>query len=163
MEREAMKITPLDVQQQEFKSRFRGYDPEEVDAFLRTVSEALEDLVKENAALKEQLEATQGQLQGVRQKESVLNDVLVSTQKMTENLKQAAQREAELILKEAELKAEDVLKKTQEEYGVLQREILMLQRQRIMALEKFRAVLQSFQKMIELEELDSDTVDPRNR
>jgi cell division initiation protein len=163
MERKAMKITPLDVQQQEFKSRFRGYDPEEVDAFLRTVSDALEDLVKENAILKEQLEATQGQLHSLRQKESVLNDVLVSTQKMTENLKQAAQREAELILKEAELKAEDVLKKTQEEYGILQREILMLQRQRIMALEKFRGVLQGFQKMIELEELDSDTVDPRNR
>ncbi|HEY3196934.1 MAG TPA: DivIVA domain-containing protein [Nitrospirales bacterium] len=158
-----MKITPLDVQQQEFKSRFRGFDPEEVGAFLRTVSEAMEDLVKENAALKEQLEATQGQLQGLRQKESALNDVLVSTQRISENLKQAAQREAELILKEAELKADDVLKKTQEEYGVLQREILALQRQRIMALEKFRALLQGFQKMIELEELDSDTVDPRNR
>jgi cell division initiation protein len=158
-----MNITPLDVQQQEFKSRFRGYDPEEVGAFLRTVSEAMEDLVKENAALKEQLEATQGQLQGLRQKESALNDVLVSTQRISENLKQAAQREAELILKEAELKAEDVLKKTQEEYGVLQREILALQRQRIMALEKFRAVLQGFQKMIELEEMDPDTVDPRNR
>jgi len=158
-----MNITPLDVQQQEFKSRFRGFDPEEVGAFLRTVSEAMEDLVKENAALKEQLEATQGQLQGLRQKESALNDVLVSTQRISENLKQAAQREAELILKEAELKAEDVLKKTQEEYGVLQRDILALQRQRIMALEKFRAVLQSFQKMIELEELDPDTVDPRNR
>jgi len=158
-----MNITPLDVQQQEFKSRFRGYDPEEVEAFLRTVSEAMEDLVKENAALKEQLEATQGQLQGLRQKESALNDVLVSTQRISENLKQAAQREAELILKEAELKAEDVLKKTQEEYGVLQREILALQRQRIMALEKFRAVLQGFQKMIELEEMDPDTVDPRNR
>ena len=158
-----MNITPLDVQQQEFKSRFRGYDPEEVGAFLRTVSEAMEDLVKENAALKEQLEATQGQLQGLRQKESALNDVLVSTQRISENLKQAAQREAELILKEAELKAEDVLKKTQEEYGVLQRDILALQRQRIMALEKFRAVLQGFQKMIEFEELDPDTVDPRNR
>ena len=158
-----MNITPLDVQQQEFKSRFRGYDPEEVEAFLRTVSEAMEDLVKENAALKEQLEATQGQLQGLRQKESALNDVLVSTQRISENLKQAAQREAELILKEAELKAEDVLKKTQEEYGVLQRDILALQRQRIMALEKFRAVLQGFQKMIEFEELDPDTVDPRNR
>ena len=158
-----MNITPLDVQQQEFKSRFRGYDPEEVGAFLRTVSEAMEDLVKENAALKEQFEATQGQLQGLRQKESALNDVLVSTQRISENLKQAAQREAELILKEAELKAEDVLKKTQEEYGVLQRDILALQRQRIMALEKFRAVLQGFQKMIEFEELDPDTVDPRNR
>ena len=123
----------------------------------------MEDMVKENAALKEQFEATQGQLQGLRQKESALNDVLVSTQRISENLKQAAQREAELILKEAELKAEDVLKKTQEEYGVLQRDILALQRQRIMALEKFRAVLHGFQKMIEFEELDPDTVDPRNR
>src|SRR5207247_1918674 len=52
-----MKITPHDVQQQEFKSRLRGYDCEEVEAFLRTVSDAMEDLVKENAALKEALEA----------------------------------------------------------------------------------------------------------
>ena len=156
-----MKMTPHDVQQQEFKSRLRGYDCEEVEAFLRTVSDAMEDLVKENAALKEDLEATRGQVQTLRLKESALNDLLVSTQRMTENLKQAAQREAELILKEAELKAEDVLKKTQEEYGILQREIMMIQRQRVMALEKFRAMLQSFQKMIELEELDPDTVDPR--
>lgn len=158
-----MKITPLDVQQQEFKNRFRGYDCEEVEAFLRTVSEAMEDLVKENAALKEDLETTQGQLESLRQKESALNDLLISTQRMTENLKQAAQREAELILKEAELKAEDVLKKTQEEYGLLQREILLTQRHRVMALQKLRAVLQSFQKMIELEELDPDIVDPQTR
>ena len=157
-----MKITPHDVQQQEFKSRLRGYDCEEVEAFLRTVSDAMEDLVKENAALKEDLEATRGQVEILRLKESALNDLLVSTQRMTENLKQAAQREADLILKEAELKAEDVMKKTQEEYGILQREILMVQRQRVMALEKFRAMLQSFQKMIELEELDPDTVDPRS-
>jgi cell division initiation protein len=158
-----MNITPLDVQQQEFKSRFRGFDPEEVQAFLRTVSEAMEDLVKENVALKERLDISQSQLDGLRQKESALNDILVSTQRMSENLKHAAQREADLILKEAELKADDVLKKTQEEYGILQREILMLQRQRIAALEKLRAVLQSFQKMIEFEELDPDTVDPRTR
>jgi cell division initiation protein len=158
-----MNITPLDVQQQEFKSRFRGFDPEEVQAFLRTVSEAMEDLVKENAALKERLDISQSQLDGLRQKESALNDILVSTQRMSENLKHAAQREADLILKEAELKADDVLKKTQEEYGILQREILMLQRQRIAALEKLRAVLQGFQKMIEFEELDPDTVDPRTR
>jgi cell division initiation protein len=106
-----MKITPLDVQQQEFKTRFRGYDCEEVDAFLRSVSEAMESLVKENAGLREQLDMTEVQLQGIRKKESALNDILVSTQAMAENLKQGAHREADLILKEAELKAEDVLRK----------------------------------------------------
>jgi len=158
-----MKITPLDVQQQEFKTRFRGYDCEEVDAFLRSVSEAMEGLVKDNAGLREQLDMTEGQLHGIRKKESALNDILVSTQTMAETLKQGAHREADLILKEAELKAEDVLKKTQDEYAALQQEILMLQRQRMLALEKFRAMLQMFQKMMELEELDQDAVDPRNR
>jgi cell division initiation protein len=158
-----MKITPLDVQQQEFKTRFRGYDCEEVDAFLRSVSEAMESVVKENAGLREQLDMTEVQLHGIQKKESALNDILVSTQTMAENLKQGAHREADLILKEAELKAEDILKKTQDEYAALQHEIHLLQRQRILGLEKLRAMLQTFQKMIELEELDQDTVDPRNR
>ena len=48
-----MKITPLDIQQREFKGRFRGYDREEVQAFLRSVSQTVEEMFKENIALKE--------------------------------------------------------------------------------------------------------------
>jgi cell division initiation protein len=158
-----MKMTPLDVQQQEFKVGMRGYNREEVDLFLRAVSEAMEDLVKENAALKERLESLEGQLQGLRQKESALNDLLLTTQSMAETLKQSAYREAEMILKEAEMKAEDAVKKAQEEYGALQHDILGLQRQRILAIEKLKGLLQTFQKMIEFEELDQEAVDPRNR
>ena len=158
-----MKITPIDVQQQDFKVRLRGYDCEEVDAFLRSVSETMESLVKESAELKEQLDTSQDQLRGLRQKETALNSLLVTTQNMAENLKQSAQREAELILKEAELKAEDILKKTQEEYGALQHEILALQRQKILTLQKLRGILQMFQKMIELEEVDQDGVESRTR
>jgi cell division initiation protein len=158
-----MKITPIDIQQQDFKTRFRGYDCEEVDAFLRSVSESLEDVVKENAALKERLDTTEEQLRTLRQRESALNDLLVTTQNMTENLKQSAHREADLILKEAELKAEEILKKTQEEYSVLQHEIMGLQREKILTLQKCRGILQMFQKMIELEELDQEGVEQRTR
>ena len=35
-----MKITPLDIQQQQFKTRFRGFDIREVDAFLEQMAEA---------------------------------------------------------------------------------------------------------------------------
>jgi cell division initiation protein len=153
-----MKITPVDIQQHTFKVGFRGYDRTEVEAFLRSVSQTVEELVKENALLKEHVETMEVQIEALRKKENALNDLLVTTQTMAENLKQTARREADLILKEAEFKAEDLLKKAREEYGELQKEIMSLQKQRVLALEKFRALVQTFSKMIELEELDQEPV-----
>jgi cell division initiation protein len=163
-----MKFTPLDIQHQQFKTGFRGYDRSEVEAFLKDVSDAMEELVKENAGLKEHLETLDRQLQSLRQKETTLTDLLVTTQTMAENVKQSAYREAELILKEAELKAEDIIKTAQDEHVLLQREIHALQRERTMALEKLRSLLQTFHKIIELEELDhqqlsQETIDPGTR
>lgn len=153
-----MKITPVDIQQHSFKVGFRGYDRTEVEAFLRSVSQTIEELVKENAQLKEQFETIEEQLDTFREKETALNELLVTTQTMAESLKQTARREADLILKEAEFKAEDLLKKAREEYGELQKENLTLQKHRVLALEKFRAMLQTFSKMLELEELEHEPV-----
>lgn len=153
-----MKITPLDIQQREFKVALRGYDRNEVEAFLRSVSKTVEDLVKENVGLKERVEALGAQVSDLSKKEAALNELLVTTQTMTETLKQTARREADLVLKEAELKSEELLKRAQVEYEGLQREILALQKQRIVALEKLRSFLQSFNRMVELEELDRDAL-----
>ncbi len=153
-----MKITPLDIQQRAFKVGFRGYNRDEVEAFLRTVAKTVEDLLKENAELREQAEAMAGQVNDLRKKETAFNDLLVTTQTMAESLKQTARRDAELVLKEAELKAEDLLKRAQAECAGLQQEVLALQKQRILALEKLRAMLQTFHKMIELEEPDQGSL-----
>lgn len=155
-----MKITPLDIAQQEFKLSFRGYHREDVQGFLASVSQAFEALAKENVTLKERVETLEGQRAGLLQKEAALNNLLMTTQTMAESLKQQAHREADLILKEAELNAEDVVKRAQGQYGHIQRDIQVLQRQRLVILEKLRALLQTFHKMIELEELDQDTLDP---
>jgi len=152
------RMTPLDIQQREFKVGFRGYDRQEVEAFLRTVAQTVEELVTENVMLKERAETTEGQVGELRRKEATLNELLMNTQEMAETLKQTARREAELIQKEAELKAEDLLMNAQAEYGRLQREIFALQKQRVLALEKLRALLRTFHKMIELEELDQDSL-----
>src|SRR5438874_895862 len=69
---DAMKLTPLDIQQQEFKVSIRGYDRIEVQAFLGTVADAVENLLKENAALKERSEMMEGQIINLRQKEAAL-------------------------------------------------------------------------------------------
>lgn len=153
-----MKITPLEIQQREFKVGLRGYDREEVQAFLRAVSLTLEELVKENMELREVSALREAEFGELRKKEAAFNDLLVASQGMAEGMKQSARREAELILKEAEIKAEDLLQRAQAEFGGLQREVQGLQKQRILALEKLRTMLQTFHKMMELEELDQETL-----
>jgi len=96
-----MKITPLDIQQREFKGRFRGYDREEVQAFLRSVSQTVEEMLKENIALKEHADKLYQEVGELRKKEAALSDLLVTTQTMAESLKETARKEADLILLDA--------------------------------------------------------------
>ena len=153
-----MKITPLDIQQREFKGRFRGYDREEVQAFLRSVSQSVEELFKENVALKEHADKLYQEVGELRKKEASLSDLLVTTQTMTESLKEAARKEADLILREAEMKGEDLLKSAHVDFRTLQRDILDLRKERMLALEKLRSMLQSFAKVIEMEEMDANSM-----
>ncbi len=150
-----MKMTPRDIQQREFKGRFRGYDREEVQDFLRSVSQTVEDMLKENLALKEHADTLSQEVGELRKKEASLSGLLVITQTMTENLKETARKEADLILREAEMKAEDLVKSAYVDFRTLQRDILDLRKARMLALEKLRAMLQSFSKVIEMEELDA--------
>src|SRR3990170_3856054 len=103
-----MKITPLDIQQAGFKVKLRGYDRQEVDAFLDSVTEDYEALIRENNALREKVTETENQLAELRKKEATLNNTLMKAQDLVEEMGRSAQKDAELILKEAELKAEEM-------------------------------------------------------
>ena len=153
-----MKITPLDIQQREFKGRFRGYDREEVQAFLRSVSQTVEEMIKENHALKEHADKLYQEVTELRKKESSLNELLVTTQTMAENLKETARKEADLILRDAEMRGEDLLKSAHVDFRTLQRDILDLRKERMLALEKLRSMLQTFAKVIEMEEMDANAM-----
>jgi len=98
-----LRISPLDVRSQEFKKSLRGYDPEEVKAFLDAIADTMEDLLKEK-------EAAEGELIGLRKKvetftemEISLRDAMVSAQKAADEAKMNARRNAELMIREADL------------------------------------------------------------
>jgi cell division initiation protein len=150
-----MRITPLDIQQQTFQVKFRGYDQEEVQEFLRAVSETVEALVRENADVKERADKLEREAVDLRQKEASFNDLLVTTQRMAENLKETARREADLIMKEAELKSEELLKHAHADLRTIQRDLLELRKDRVLAIEKMRSFLQMLSKMIAIEEIDT--------
>ncbi len=70
-----MRITPLDIQQKQFPMRFRGFDVEEVYAFLEVIREAMEDLLRENASLKESVHRLETQIKEYRDMETTLKNI----------------------------------------------------------------------------------------
>ncbi|HLE78498.1 MAG TPA: DivIVA domain-containing protein, partial [bacterium] len=139
-----MKITPLDIQHMVFKVSMRGYNRQDVDRFLEQIAQTVDELNREVALLRDRLGATEGQLTDSKKAETALTRTLVSTQTMAEELKAAAKRDAELIVKEAEVMAADLLRNTREEMAKLQHELSDLRKQRAMAIERLRGTLRSF-------------------
>lgn len=155
-----MKITPLDIQQMEFRRRLRGYDREEVDQFLEEVAQTVETLTNDNFNLREKLSAAERELGELKKAEATLTQTLISTQALTEQLKHAAQRDANLVLKEAELRAEEVVREARQELARSERDLIELRKQRLMAIERLRSMLRSFERMLEIEEGVEDASEP---
>ena len=148
-----MKITPLDIQQQQFKGKlFRGLDPDDVDAFLQTVSQEMEDLSRENGELKEQLRKSSEAMAEFSSREVQLRDTILAAQKITEEMKANAQKEANLIISEAELNAEKILADANLKLAQLTSQIQDLRREKLQFETALKALLDTHYKMLSLNE-----------
>lgn len=104
-----MRITPLDLRNHSFGRRIAGYAPEEVDEFLRLVSEDYEAALRQLEAQREQVVRLEARVKELSTNEKVLQDTLTTAQKLSEDLKRTAIKEAEVIVSEAEIRGEKVL------------------------------------------------------
>jgi len=147
-----MRITPLDIQQMVFKSSFRGYDKEEVNRFLEELAQTVESLNRDNAISREKIVFLEQQVAELKRTETTLSNTLVSAQSLAEDVKRTAQREADLVMKEAELKAGELLRQARVELTDTQRDLTVLQKQRLLMVERLRATLRTFERMLEVEE-----------
>jgi cell division initiation protein len=147
-----MKITPLDIQQMVFRSKFRGYDKEEVNRFLEELARTVEESNRDNAILREKVVFLEQQLTELKRTEATLSNTLVSAQTLAEDVKRTAQREAELVMREAELKAGELIRQARVELTDTQRDLSGLQKQRLLMVERLRATLRTFERMLEVEE-----------
>lgn len=158
-----MKITPLDIRKMVFRVRVRGYDRQEVDQFLEELAQTVEMLNRDHTVLREKLASTEQQLADLKKAEATLMNTLVTTQALADDLKNAAQRDAELIMKEAELKAGELLREAQAELVGTQRDLSDLRKQRLMAIERLRSTLRSFERLLEIEEGEDHLPAPADR
>jgi len=148
-----MNITPLDIQQQQFKGKMLGgLDPRDVDTFLQMVAAEMEDLVRENSELKEQGRKVSQQLDEFSQREVTLRETILAAQKVTEEMKANAQKEAHLIVSEAELKGERIVADAENRLLQLNNQIHELRRQKLQLEANLKSTLEAHLKMLTLEE-----------
>jgi cell division initiation protein len=145
-----MKISPLDIRQQQFKGKLLGgLDPEDVDAFLQLVAEAMEELVRENTDLKEQARKGATEADEMKQRESNLRETMLAAQKVIEEMKA---KEARLIISEAELKGERLLVDAENKLTQLNDQIQELRREKVQFETALKSLLDTHYKMLALNE-----------
>ncbi|MCB9545202.1 MAG: DivIVA domain-containing protein [Myxococcales bacterium] len=152
-----MSITPLDVDQKQFRVVLRGYDANEVNTFLSQVSRELEEVIRENKQLEEELRRRDENLREYRENESRLREALVSAGRMTEEIKESARKEAELIRAEAELHADKIVASSRERVVQLTEQYHVLRRQKARLLAELSGILDAHRRLVEThEELDRE-------
>ena len=125
-----MKVTPLDLRQQRFKTVMRGYDRGEVQAFLLEVADDYENALREMDKLRQDVTKLDAVLSEHRGQERNLRNTLLTAQKHADEIKEHAQTEAGLIVREAEGQRDLLLQKAQGRLEDIQREIDALRHKR---------------------------------
>lgn len=146
-----MRITPIDIQQYQFKTRPLGYDRAGVDHFLEMVADELERFMRQHQELKEELARSKAQLEEMRQREATLKETLVTTQQVTDELKANARREADIITAEAQLHAERIVRDAEDRRVQLVSEIQDLKRQKVSFETSLRTLVESHMLLHDLD------------
>ncbi len=102
-------LTPLDIENKRFTKAIKGYNSNEVDEFLDELTVEYEKLYKENAELRNEVEANKKDLEHYRNVEHTLQNTLVMAQTTAEDIKKMANQQADQILKDAELNAKQAV------------------------------------------------------
>lgn len=144
-----MRITPIDIQEQKFKITFRGYDKSEVDAFLDTVATEMEDLLRENSFIKEEIERLNKEIERLKVMEDTLKNTIISAQKMAEDFKETARKEADNIVADARVRAEKILFDAEKRVSELTSELVKISGKAVEIRESVKALLSSFLENIE--------------
>lgn len=151
-----MRITPMDIEQQEFTKSFRGYNEEEVDDFLDKIVKDYEELINENVRLNEEIEKMQEKLREFSEIEETLRSALLNAQKSAEEMKGRVESEAKIIIEKAELEAKSLKQQVFQREDLVKNEIDKLRRYKFIFKEKFKSMLNLYLKMIENEEFEEE-------
>jgi cell division initiation protein len=147
-----MKISPMDIQRQTFGNARRGFDPEEVRTYLNMVAEEVAALQGERDRLHQEVQSLTSLLEEHRQRETILKNTLLTAQRVSEEIKENARKQAENVIKEAELQGDRLLELAQNRAYEVERGILDLRGQRTALRTDVRALITRLGTLLDLQE-----------
>lgn len=124
-----MPLTPLDIQNKEFRRSLRGYNEQDVDEFLDDVVREMETMIREGAALKEQIARLEERLGQYVDIEDVLKRTLVKAEEAAGGMRAAAQKEAELLLRETQEQARQMIEAARRECTAEREDLTRIRRE----------------------------------
>ena len=121
-----MKLTPLEIKQQQFEKTLRGYDVAEVQSFLTLVSNEVEHLLNKNKELEDQIEKLMDRVKHYERVEEALHETLQNTKESVAQKMDNAKLEAQNKLDKAEMEAESIIKEANYQRQQIRQNILRL-------------------------------------
>lgn len=138
-----MKLTPLDIHHKEFGHSLRGYNEEQVDAFLDEVADEFERLFKENIDLSERLEAAGERVRTYQAMEATLQNTMVAATRSAEEIGAKARNEAEMTVRDAELKAKEIIHNALQQKQKVANELIRIKQAEEEFRSRYRSLLES--------------------
>jgi cell division initiation protein len=147
-----MKISPMDIQRQTFGRKVRGLDPDEVRAYLNIVAEEVAALQMERDQLHQEVQEVRSLLDEHRQRETILKNTLLMAQRVSEEVKENARKQADTVMKEAEIQADRLVELAQNRAHEVERGILDLRAHRTSLRTDIRALITRLTRILDLQE-----------
>ena len=144
-----MRITPLDIRKHGFPRRISGYDREEVNTFLGMVAEDYEGLLREVDALRQQVIRLEVKVDELASNEAILQSTLTTAQRLSDDLKQTATKEAEVLIGQAEIRGEKILDAAHRRAAQLSADIREMKNLRCRMAAEVRATIQTHLSLLE--------------
>ena len=154
-----MRITPLDVRKQEFRRSVRGFDCDEVRAFLNTTADEYEAVLVDNKQLRERIITQEEKIAEYRNMEKALRDTLMTAERVMQETRNNATREGELIVRDAGVTAQRVLDEARTRTEEMRREILSLYNEKESYLARFRGLAEAQISFIDSHNRDFEDLD----
>ncbi len=141
-------LSPIEIQSHEFHRKFRGFDTQEVQLFLQSVSESYQSLILENQRLTQEVGHLDSNLEEFRRRENILKDALYTAQKMSDEVKAQAIREAQSIVEEAHIRSDKLLQEARLQAHKVDRNIMDLKLERENFLNALKDLLRRVETLV---------------
>src|SRR5258706_1646863 len=154
-----MKITPIDVSGHAFAVKMRGFDQEEVRSFLNLVSSEFEAVIVESNNLKEKLAQVEASVSDLRERERILKETLLTAQRLADEIREEARKEAQIIVREAEVKGSQLLDQAGRKAGELQGTIQALRVEREAFAQRIRSAVEQHLRLLDMHRNEEEVED----